>query len=173
MPPLDGLVMAFSFEKLPREPPRVEAGNYNVGMHVIKLEDKMVLVNGAWESLKALDLTSRNADFTWLSRALRQNGRPDMRHLLAKLPIMDEMRKARLDAGGTGRRQRALASQVLDITVRDYNLQVDKYLKKFIVYVKGAEDLQFLVSQILKDFLEIESVGGFSEHSDVGEAHGQ
>ena len=163
--------MALNFDRMPREPPRVEATHYTMGKTVIMLEDKQVLVGGAWETRKALDLTSRNADLTWLARGLRQNGRPDMRQFLQKLPIMDEMVQAKIAVGGTGRRKRALAPQVLDITVRDYTLQVDKYMKKFIVYINAAEDLQFLVAQILKDFLEIESVGGFSEHEDVCEAH--
>ena len=94
-----------------------------------------------------------------------------MRQFLQKLPIMDEMVQAKNAVAGTGRRKRALAPQVLDITVRDYTLQVDKYMKKFIVYINAAEDLQFLVAQILKDFLEIESVGRFSENGDVCEAH--
>ena len=79
-------IMAINFAKMPREPPRVESGNYNLGPTVIKLEDKLVLVGGTWHTLKALDLTSRNADLTWLARALRQNGRPDMRKSLRSSP---------------------------------------------------------------------------------------
>ena len=96
--------MAISFAKMPREPPRVESGNYNLGPTVIKLEDKLVLVGDTWRTFKALDLTSRNADLAWLARALRQNGRPDMRKFLAKLPTMGEMVRAKLDVGGASRK---------------------------------------------------------------------
>ena len=160
-------IMAINFAKMPREPPRVESGNYNLGATVINLEDKNVLVGGNWHTYKALDLTSRKSDLAWLARALRQNGRPDMRKFLAKLPILREMFQAKLDVAGASRKARAAAPQILDITVRDHCLSIDKYMKKFIVYIKNADDLQFLVDEILKDFRIVESVGGFSD----GEAY--
>ena len=153
---------------VPLEPPQVEHGNYNLGKSVLRLETVKVLVNGGWQDRNALDLTSRESDLTWLENELHVNRRPGMRAILANLPIIDELITARNEAGGTRRKRGhwvredgSMATQVLRITVRGRELQVDNTRNKFIMLIMEQEDLQFLVNEILKDLLTVQSAGNF------------
>ena len=122
------------------------------------LDTAEVLVQGSWETLEFLDLTTRNANLHWLAKALGiyKNTTAAM---LWRLPIMAEImaaRDARIMARDDTRRSRkkALCPQILDVNVRDYALEVDKSKRKCIIYIQEQETLQFLVGQLFKDLRE-------------------
>ena len=74
-----------------------------------------------------------------------------------RLPLLAEITGARDAKNDGNRKHREVTSQLLDISVRGHALSVDKSKKKCIVYIQDKNDLQFLVHEIHRDLLVMES----------------
>ena len=57
--------------KVPASPPRVHTGRrYRILNQAVALDTAEVLVQGAWETLEFIDITTRNSKLNWLAKAM-------------------------------------------------------------------------------------------------------